>query len=433
MPNPFLTLLRRNHNYRNTWIGQVVSEVGDHFNNIAVFSLVVSTTKSGLVVSGIMLARAIPAILIGPLAGVILDRFDRKRVMIASDLFRAVIAAAFVLTLYRHDTWLLYLLSALLMSASPFFSAGRAAILPAIATKDELHTANSLTQTTQWTTLSIGAFLGGTSVAKFGFEWAFVFNAASFLISALCISRLKLSGGRDFRPVRAAHTEAEVVRPWHEYKEGLRYMRSRPLILGIGGIAVGWATGGGAAQILFSIFGELVFQRGPAGIGTIWGCAGLGLIFGSFVAYRLGKVLTFEGYKRLMVACYIVHGGAYIVFSQMRNFALALVFIALSRAAVGVSSVLNMAQLLRHVDDRYRGRVFSTIESAQWSVMMLSMTAAGIASQSVNARTIGAVAGALSSTTAVFWGWAHLTGRLPEPLPEPAHQQEIEIHGEPTV
>ena len=65
------------------------------------------------------------------------------------------------------------------MSASPFFSAGRAAILPTIATKDELHTANSLTQTTQWTTLSIGAFLGGTSVAHFGFEWAFVFNAAS--------------------------------------------------------------------------------------------------------------------------------------------------------------------------------------------------------------------------------------------------------------
>src|SRR5690349_1753351 len=324
--NPFLTLLRRNHNYRNTWIGQVVSEVGDHFNNIAVFSLVVSTTKSGLVVSGIMLARAIPAILIGPLAGVILDRFDRKRVMIASDLFRAVIAAAFVLTLYRHDTWLLYLLSALLMSASPFFSAGRAAILPTIATRDELHTANSLTQTTQWTTLSIGAFLGGGSVANFGFQWAFMFNAASFLISALCIARLKLPG-RGFTPVRS-HTEAEVVRPWHEYKEGLRYMRSRPLILGIGGIAVGWATGGGAAQILFSIFGELVFNRGPAGIGTIWGCAGIGLICGSFIAYRLGKRLTFEGYKRTMVVCYVIHGGSYVVFSQMRNFALALVFIA---------------------------------------------------------------------------------------------------------
>src|SRR5437763_1295269 len=81
--------------------------------------LVVSSTKSGLVVSGVMLARAIPAILIGPLAGVVLDRFDRKRVMIASDLARAIIAAAFVFTIHRNSTWLLYVLSGLLMVASP--------------------------------------------------------------------------------------------------------------------------------------------------------------------------------------------------------------------------------------------------------------------------------------------------------------------------
>ena len=80
--NEFLDLLRHNRNYRNTWIGQVVSEVGDHFNNIAVFSLAVATTKSGLVVSGVMLSRAIPAMLIGPVAGVVLDRLNRKTIMI---------------------------------------------------------------------------------------------------------------------------------------------------------------------------------------------------------------------------------------------------------------------------------------------------------------------------------------------------------------
>jgi hypothetical protein len=90
-----------------------------------------------------------------------------------------------------------------------------------------LHTANSLTQTTQWTTLSIGAFLGGASVTQFGYKIAFIGNSLSFLISALCISRLFLPG-RGFRPPRAAVTESEVVRPWHEYMEGLRYMRSRP-------------------------------------------------------------------------------------------------------------------------------------------------------------------------------------------------------------
>jgi hypothetical protein len=239
--------------------------------------------------------------------------------------------------------------------------------------------------------------------------------------------------GRGFRPPRAAVTEADVVRPWHEYTEGLRYMRGRPLILGIGMIALGWATGGGAAQVLFSLFGELVFKKGAVGIGTIWGCAGVGLLLGGALAYKIGRKLSFDNYKRTIVLCYILHGGSYIVFSQMRNFGWALVFIALSRLAVGVSSTLNMNQLLRHVADEYRGRVFSTIESAQWSVMMVSMTLAGMASQRFDTRLIGSVAGVLSSSTALFWGWAHVTGRLPEPAREGVEPQEVEVHGEPTA
>ena len=94
-----LQLLRTNRNYRYTWLGQVVSEIGDYFNNIAVFSLVIQTTGSGLAVSGVMLARAIPAMLAGPIAGVMLDRFNRKHIMIASDLVRAAVALGFLLCL----------------------------------------------------------------------------------------------------------------------------------------------------------------------------------------------------------------------------------------------------------------------------------------------------------------------------------------------
>src|SRR5215469_3461122 len=119
--NDFVSLLRENRNYRYTWVGQVVSEIGDHFNNIAVYSLAMETTGSGLVVSGVMLSRAIPAMMAGPLAGVVLDRFDRKRIMIASDSVRALVALGFVLTVRHHQSWLLYLLSGLLMLASPFF------------------------------------------------------------------------------------------------------------------------------------------------------------------------------------------------------------------------------------------------------------------------------------------------------------------------
>jgi MFS family permease len=423
-------LLRDNPNYRYTWMGQVVSEIGDHFNNIAVFSLALETTRSGLVVSGVMLSRALPAVLAGPLAGVLLDRMDRKRVMIASDLLRAVVALLFILTVSHQEMWLLYILSGLLMFASPFFTSGRASILPTITTREELHTANSLTQTTQWATLTIGTLTAGMSVTHFGYRWAFFLNFLSFLFSAWSISRLT-KGGEGFRAKRKALTESEVVRPWHEYVEGLRYMRAHPLIFGIALVGVGWATGGGAAQILFSLFGELVFDRGPAGIGIIWGCAGIGLLVGGVFAHQLGTRISFTTYKRLVVACYIVHGGAYMIFSVMRNFYWALFFVGLSRAAIAVSSVLNFSQLLRHVSDEFRGRVFSTLESMTWSTMMISMMLAGIASQSYSPREIGVVAGALSSTTALFWGWAHWSGRLPEPKSEGVDPEEVEVHGDP--
>ena len=258
----FTQLLRDNRNYRYAWTGQVVSEIGDHFNNIAVFSLALSMTKSGLVVSAVMLSRAIPAVLAGPIAGVLLDRLNRKQVMIASDLIRAVVALGFIFCIGRSDNWLLYILSGLLMFASPFFTSGRSAILPAITSPDELHVANSLTQTTQWTTLTIGTFLAGVSVTQFGYEWAFVLNSFSFLFSAWSISRLRVAPDA-LRAKKSGLNEAEVVRPWHEYVEGIRYMRATPLIMGIALIGVGWATGGGASQILFSVFGDIVFDRGP--------------------------------------------------------------------------------------------------------------------------------------------------------------------------
>src|SRR5947207_8283650 len=217
-------LLRGNPNYRYTWMAQVVSEIGDYFNNIAVFALVMEKSGSGLVVSGVMLSRAIPAMLAGPAAGVLLDRLDRKRIMIASDLVRAAVALAFVLTIHQPRPWLLYLLSAVLMFASPFFTAGRASILPTIATADELHAANSLTQTTQWATLTAGTLLAGFSAASLGYEWAFIINSLSFVFSALAIWRIDAEQG--FRAPRSA---GSGTRAWHDYRDGLVYMRSVPL------------------------------------------------------------------------------------------------------------------------------------------------------------------------------------------------------------
>lgn len=427
----FATLLQTNSNYRATWFGQIVSEVGDHFNNVAVLSLAIADTHSGAVISGIMLSRAIPAVLAGPLAGILLDRFDRKKIMIASDLIRGFIALGFIGAIKYRETWVLYVLSAVLMLASPFFTSGRSAILPSIATESELHTANSLTQTTGWITLAVGAYFGGTAVAAFGYQLAFVINSLSFFFSAFCISRLKSPRGH-FQVEDRGLNETKVARPWHEYREGLGYMLTSPLILGIALLGVGWASGGGAAQVLFTLFSEIVFRRGPSGLGQLWGIAGVGLLVGGGVGNALGKKIGFESYKRTVFICYLLHGGAYIVFSQMKSWPWALFFMAMSRGSIAVSSVLNWSYLLHRVENRFRGRVFSTIETMNWSTMMLSMLAAGTASQHFSIRLIGAASGFLSSSTAIFWGWANWKGMLPEPL-TPETEEVLELHGDPTV
>ncbi len=405
----FTKLLRENPNYRNMWSGQVVSEIGDHFNNIAVMGLAMEHANAGLVVTGVFLSRAVPMLVAGPVAGVLLDRLDRRRVMIASDLARAVIALAFIFCLSNRSDWLLFALSALLMFASPFFTSGRSSILPSIATPEELHTANTMTQTTAWASLTIGTFLGAVG-AQSGYRTAFAFNAISFLVSAYFVSKLRRDGG--FRPAASLRKAAGGVR---EYLDGLRYMKSVPLFAGIAMISVGWASGGGAAQILFSLFGEKVFNAGPMGIGVIWGCAGIGLLAGGSIGYRLGRRLTFAQYKITVAIVYVVHGLSYVAFSLMPTIGWACFFIAVSRAAVAISSVLNVSQLLHHVDNRFRGRIFATLESLTWSTMMVSMMAAGAASTVYSPRVIGVVAGGLSSTTAIFWTWMNLRGKLPEP------------------
>lgn len=413
----FGALLSNNRNVRCLWAGQVVSEIGDHFNNIAVLSLALRNEGDGMAVAGIMLSRALPAISVGPLAGVLLDRLDRRVLMLISDLVRAAIALLFLLPVGSKSNTMLYVLSALLMAASPFFSAGRSAILPSIVTPAELPAVTSLTQTTMWATTAAGAFLAGHSVDKFGYTSAFLLNAASFLLSGLCVWMLR----GNFKVLR--NEPSHRVSPVGDYLDGLRYMRSIPLLFAIGLISLGWASGGGAAQILFSLFGEKVFLKGPAGTGDIWGAAGVGLVMGGVLAHRLSKTIGFNGYKRTIAIAYLCHGAMYVVFSQMTNYYLAMLFILLSRASVAVSSVMNATQVMRHTANEYRGRVMSTLETLTWGMMMLSMSAAGLATSDGKVstiRTVGAISGLLSGTTAIWWTWLNIKGKLPEPKADSA-------------
>lgn len=426
--NPFLQLLRTNRNYRYAWLGQIVSEIGDHFNSIAVLSLALHLTGSQSAVGAVMIARVVPAILAGPIAGVILDRMDRRKVMLASDVFRGVIALLHILLLTYREVWLLYVLSGLLTFAAPFFNAGRSAILPRIASKDELHTANALTQTSSWFTVALGTLFGGISAATLGYRWAFLFNAISFAVSAAAIFSLRAPDGH-FRP-ESASGRTRKDSNWRQFRDGLSYMRREPLVLGICLLAVGWATGGGAAQILFTLFGENVFRLGPAGTGYLWGSAGFGLVLGGIVGHRWGSRLPFPLYKKTVTVTFLLHGLAYTAFSLMGHIGAAMAWIFVSRAAVAVNSVLSRTMLLTHVPDQFRGRVFTTHETMLNTTMLLSMGVCSVAVAHYTPREIGAVSGLLSATTGLFWMWADATGRLVEPaldLSEPEREPEHNI------
>ena len=407
-----LKLLRSNPNYRWTWFGQVVSEVGDNFNNVAVFALMMQQTHSGLMVSGVMLARALAMLLAGPVAGVVLDRLDRRRIMILSDATRAradraglpadhppALSLAAVHLERAADVRLALLHLRARLHPAGDCHAGRVAHRE-LADADHAMDLGGR-----------GSSAGRTATAAFGYEVAFVFNALSFLFSALAVSALRADGG--FRSRRRA--ASGVLQPLRDYREGLRYLASVPLLLGIAFIAVGWAAGGGAAQILFALFGEQVFRRGAAGIGTIWGFAGLGLLIGGAIGHVVGPRLGYRGFKRTVALSYVSHGLAYIAFSLSGSYGAALAWIAASRVGMASTSILTNLRLLRHTPDEFRGRVFSTIESLRWAVMIVSFAAAGIASQHVSARAIGVVAGVLGATTGLAWAAADWLGKLPEP------------------
>jgi len=126
----YASLLRNNSNFRYLWIGQIISELGDWFNNIAVLAFAMHLTGSGLVVSAVLLSRTVPTVLFGPPAGVLADRFKRRTLLLAADYLRAIFAMGFLLVSSRDHMGLAYLFGALLTAVSIFFTTAKNASIP---------------------------------------------------------------------------------------------------------------------------------------------------------------------------------------------------------------------------------------------------------------------------------------------------------------
>lgn len=183
----YLQILHRNKNYRKLWVGSVVSQIGDWFSYVAVLGMVWQLTESGMVLALTMISRAIPYALTGMAAGVLLDRRDRKKVLITCDVIRAVLAVGYIFIQSPSLIWMVYLLGGAMQAITAFFSPGVNAYIPSIVSKKELSTANALQQSTNGATMVLGSAIGGALVALIGRDLAFLLNGFSYLFSAVCV------------------------------------------------------------------------------------------------------------------------------------------------------------------------------------------------------------------------------------------------------
>src|SRR6059036_1125097 len=180
----YLSLLRRNRNFRLLFFGQAISQLGDWFNAVAVYALLLDLTGSATAVAWMMIVQFLPVAIVGPLAGVVVDRTNRRRLMIAADVVRGVLILGLLIVRRSDQVWIAYVVMALTMAASGFFEPARTATIPNITSRDELLPANALSSAVWSAMLAAGASIGGLVTAVAGRNIAFAINAASFFFSA---------------------------------------------------------------------------------------------------------------------------------------------------------------------------------------------------------------------------------------------------------
>src|SRR5437867_11935096 len=183
----YAELLRGNRPFRFLWLGQVVSQMGDWFDTIAVYTIVLRLTGSGRSVALIMVARFLPSFIMGPLSGVVADRFSRRTIMITADLLRALVVLGFLLVRRPDQMWLVYVLTVFQLAFSAFFEPAKTAAIPSIVSDRELLPANAIASVTWSAMLTLGAAIGGLVAGWFGTNAAFVLDSLTFVASAILI------------------------------------------------------------------------------------------------------------------------------------------------------------------------------------------------------------------------------------------------------
>ena len=399
----YMRLLRQYPDFSRLWLAQVISLLGDWFNTIVLSALVAEYSGgSGLAVSGFLLARLVPPLLVGPYAGVLVDRFDRKRLLILSDVSRAGVVLLLLMATGPEWLWLIYVLTILQFSLSAVFEPGRNAIMPSLLPHHELVLANTLSSVTWSAMLAVGAIIGGVVAAFFGIAIALVIDALTFAVSALLIWRITL------HPEYAHEVEEDEAEgaPQTGFLDGLRYLRRYPATLAVLLVKTGGSIGN--VDALMVIYASTLFIMGKDSttpLSIMYAAFGLGAVLGPILLNRFNDGST-RKMRRLIIVGFVWMTLGWMVMGGAAT--LPLVSAALVLRAMGGSANWTYSSVIiqKRVSDRYLGRMFSLDMAGFQLASAVSILVTGLLVDSVGAENVRQVVGLmaiLSLIPLVLW------------------------------
>lgn len=368
-PSGYLEVLRNNRNFRQLWLGQVVSQLGDWFDTIALYTLLLHLTGSGRAIGLLLVARFLPSFIVGPLSGVIIDRFSRRAIMIASDILRAVVVLGFLFVRRPDQVWLVYVLTVLQLVFSTFFEPAKTAVIPSIVSRRELLSANAVASATWSVMLTLGAAFGGLITGWFGTDVAFILDSLTYLVSALLVASVRFPR----RPARVKR-KLTIGRALGitDTIEGARYVWQRPRVLALLLVKAAWGVGGGILTLL-AVFGQKIFPVGrdaATGIGILYAARGIGTAIGPIAMRRISGE-TRQQLQTAIGIAFLIGGVFYIAFGSSTNYVFALIALMIAHSGGSVLWVNSTVLLQSAVEDNFRGRVFA----AELALLTLTMAA----------------------------------------------------------
>ena len=368
--SPYLSLLRHNPAFARLYVAQLASFAGDWFATVALLGMALEMTGSAAIASLVLVLQTGGFAAAAPLAGMVADRVDRRRLMVAVDLARVPVALAFLLASGPETLWIAFVAVLLLAVGAAFFEPTSSAALPNLVEPDELPAANVLIGSAWGTMLAIGAALGGLVAVTLGREAAFVINALSFAISAWLIVGIR-------RPLQLPREPGHAAPPTigDAVKTAIGFARERRTVAAFLLTKTSFGIGTGIVALL-AVFGRNVFGAGDVGIGVLFAARGLGALVGPFAARSLMGTDD-RGLIRGIGWSFVVLVAGYALFPLAPAIWVAAPLVFAAHCGGGAQWTLSTLGLQRSTPDAIRGRIFSVDYALVTLMIALSTLLAG--------------------------------------------------------